>query len=121
MRVSQADRDRVVDALRGHAGDGRLEVEELEQRVEAALAARTKGELDKPLRDLPSPPRRTRRRRRVAPAIVLLAIAAAAAVVFAETGAAGWVMWAALGWALFSFKRGRYTCVNPGRRRHSAA
>ena len=36
MRTSQTDRDRVVDRLRGHAADGRLEVDELEQRVPGA-------------------------------------------------------------------------------------
>ncbi|HYB18129.1 MAG TPA: DUF1707 domain-containing protein [Streptosporangiaceae bacterium] len=41
LRASHADRDRVVDALRVAAGDGRLSAEELDTRVESALSART--------------------------------------------------------------------------------
>ncbi|MGW1954629.1 DUF1707 SHOCT-like domain-containing protein [Streptomyces sp. NPDC001920] len=53
LRASHADRDQVVDVLRTAAGDGRLTVEELDERVEAALTARTVRELDGLLRDLP--------------------------------------------------------------------
>ena len=45
MRASDADRDRVVDVLRVAVGDGRLPVAELDERLEAALSARTLGEL----------------------------------------------------------------------------
>ena len=53
MRTSQADRERVVDRLRRHAADGRLEVEELEQRIEAALFAKTHRDLAEVESDLP--------------------------------------------------------------------
>ena len=53
LRVSDADRERVADTLRIHAGEGRLDHEELEERLEAVFAARTGGELDAPLKDLP--------------------------------------------------------------------
>jgi hypothetical protein len=45
MRASDADRDRVIDVLRGAVEDGRLTADEFEERVEAALASRTLGEL----------------------------------------------------------------------------
>jgi hypothetical protein len=45
LRASHADRDRAVEILRIAAGDGRLTAEELDQRLEVALAARTLGEL----------------------------------------------------------------------------
>jgi hypothetical protein len=45
LRASHADRDRVVDVLRIAAGDGRLTSEELDERLEATLSARTMGEL----------------------------------------------------------------------------
>ncbi|GAA1312153.1 DUF1707 SHOCT-like domain-containing protein [Planotetraspora silvatica] len=45
LRASHGDRDRVVDALRIAAGDGRLDAEELDTRLERALAARTLGDL----------------------------------------------------------------------------
>jgi hypothetical protein len=56
MRASHADRDKVVDLLREAAGDGRLTPEELDQRLEAALTARTHGELAALTTDLPAVP-----------------------------------------------------------------
>lgn len=53
VRASHADRDRIVDVLRVAAGDGRLTMEELDERVEAALSARTVGELAVLTADLP--------------------------------------------------------------------
>ncbi|WP_411151288.1 DUF1707 domain-containing protein [Streptomyces sp. A30] len=54
LRASHADRDRVVDVLRIAAGDGRLTAEELDERLEAALTARTMGELAVLTVDLPT-------------------------------------------------------------------
>jgi hypothetical protein len=54
MRASHADRDRTVDVLRVAAGDGRLTLEELDERLEAALSARTVGELLVLTADLPA-------------------------------------------------------------------
>lgn len=56
LRASHADRDRVVDVLRIAAGDGRLTAEELDERLEAALSARTVGELTTLTADLPPDP-----------------------------------------------------------------
>lgn len=53
MRASHEDRDRVVDALRIAAGEGRLSAEELDARLESALTARTLGELAALTQDLP--------------------------------------------------------------------
>lgn len=55
LRASHADRDRAVEILRVSAGDGRLTAEELDQRIEAALAARTGSELAALTADLPAP------------------------------------------------------------------
>jgi hypothetical protein len=54
LRASHADRDRVVELLRVAAGDGRLTAEELDQRLEAALTARTLSELAVLTTDLPA-------------------------------------------------------------------
>jgi len=54
MRASHEDRDIIVDQLRVAAGDGRIDGEELDQRIEAAMSARTYGELDKLTKDLPA-------------------------------------------------------------------
>jgi hypothetical protein len=56
MRASHQDRDRVVEALRVAAGDGRLTSEELDERLEAALTARTYAELAVLTTDLPASP-----------------------------------------------------------------
>jgi len=53
-RASHADRDRAVDVLRVAAGDGLLTPDELDQRLEAALTARTLGELAALTADLPA-------------------------------------------------------------------
>ena len=54
LRASHEDRDRVVDLLRLAAGDGRLTADELDERLERALSARTYGELAALTEDLPS-------------------------------------------------------------------
>jgi hypothetical protein len=56
LRASHADRDRVVEVLRVAAGDGRLSAEELDQRLEQALTARTLSELAFLTTDLPATP-----------------------------------------------------------------
>ena len=56
LRASHGDRDRVVELLRMAAGDGRLTAEELDERLEAALTARTYGELAALTTDLPAVP-----------------------------------------------------------------
>lgn len=56
LRASHADRDRVVEVLRVAAGDGRITADELDQRLEAALTARTLGELAILTTDLPAHP-----------------------------------------------------------------
>jgi hypothetical protein len=53
LRVSHADRDRVVETLTAAASEGLLAADELDDRVEAALSARTRGELAVLTADLP--------------------------------------------------------------------
>src|ERR1700722_8839898 len=54
LRASHEDRDRVVELLRVSAGDGRLTGDELDERLELAMTARTYGELAKLVADLPA-------------------------------------------------------------------
>jgi len=56
LRASHADRDQVVELLRVAAGDGRLSPEELDDRLERALTARTYTELAALTADLPAAP-----------------------------------------------------------------
>lgn len=53
LRASHADRDAVIEQLRVAAGDGRLTLEELEERIEQAQAARTYDDLRVLTSDLP--------------------------------------------------------------------
>jgi hypothetical protein len=54
MRVSDADRDRAAALLREHHAEGRLTAEEFRERLDAAFAAKTAGDLDAILGDLPA-------------------------------------------------------------------
>ena len=56
LRASYADRDQVVEQLRVAAGDGRLSAEELDERLEHALTAKTYAELAALTTDLPAAP-----------------------------------------------------------------
>jgi Domain of unknown function (DUF1707) len=57
VRASDVDRERTADVLRQAAGDGRLTMEELEQRITAVYSAKTYAELEPLIRDLPAPNR----------------------------------------------------------------
>lgn len=54
LRISDADRHRVAEFLRVAAGDGRLTVEELGERLDRALTAKTYGDLEELTSDLPN-------------------------------------------------------------------
>ena len=63
LRVSDAERQRVVAMLQEHCAQGRLTVDEFTERTGEALASRTQADLDRVLRELPllpppAPPRR---------------------------------------------------------------
>jgi hypothetical protein len=57
IRVSDADRERVADRLREHFAEGRLSSDELDERLAAALGAKTFAELRRVTKDLPDPER----------------------------------------------------------------
>jgi hypothetical protein len=78
MRASDADRERVADELRRHHVDGRLDTDELQERLERCYAARTGAELTPLLADLPVDDRAQAPRRAApwfpAPPFLLLAV-----------------------------------------------
>ena len=95
LRASDAERERVAEALRRHHLDGRIDTDELQERLERCYAARTGGELAALLADLPgeAPPRRThpraghvRWRLAAAVVVVLLAFATVGAVAHGHPG-----------------------------------
>ncbi|PVZ09943.1 DUF1707 SHOCT-like domain-containing protein [Actinomycetospora cinnamomea] len=53
VRASDSERELTVERLQRAVGNGRLSVEEFDQRVAAAYAATTRGELSDLTRDLP--------------------------------------------------------------------
>jgi hypothetical protein len=122
LRASDADREQVAERLRHATGEGRLLAEELEERLEAVFSARTYGELDAVVADLPGVPAPARQRERswttprlhpvpiiavflVAPVVVALAIAA---VVVVTTLFAVWAVLLAVGWFVFAQGRHHY-------------
>ena len=112
LRASDADREQHAELLREHAAQGRLTVDELEERLDRVYAARTRGELAPVVADLPAPrPARARRRhaaaaaRRLSPArpevAAFLAVNLVLLVIWAATGAGYfWPIWPLLGWGL---------------------
>ena len=90
MRAGDADRERVVEQLNRHLGEGRLDVEEFDRRVAAAYAAVHVDELPPLLADLPAEPNPERPHRErpglpywwaVHPLLVLLVVAFSVAAV----------------------------------------
>jgi|ERR687892_635285 Flp pilus assembly protein TadB len=129
LRASDADRDAVTERLREAAGEGRLEPDELEQRVDGALRARTYGELARLVADLPRSPntpwRPGGRTRAVArPALlgagllaaVAVALAVVAVVVLLVLAAAAWWLVCVLFWLFCRGSRRRLAPGSPWRR-----
>lgn len=56
LRASDADRERVANELRDHYADGRLTMEEFDERIDSVYKAKTFGELAPITADLPAPP-----------------------------------------------------------------
>ncbi|MGP4112848.1 DUF1707 SHOCT-like domain-containing protein [Streptomyces sp. 4N509B] len=56
LRASHEDREAVAERLRDAAAEGRIDIDELEERLEVALTAKTFGELAPLTADLPEPP-----------------------------------------------------------------
>jgi hypothetical protein len=55
IRISDADRERAAARLREHFAEGRLSSEELDERISAALSAKTFGDVRPIMADLPDP------------------------------------------------------------------
>lgn len=104
LRASDADRERALDALRRHGGEGRLTLEELEERSDGVLAARTRQQLWDLLDDLPAE-RRTPTMRGD-PGLrshltVYLAVNGMLIAIWALTGMGYfWPIWPMMGWGI---------------------
>jgi Domain of unknown function (DUF1707) len=122
LRASDADREQVAERLRHATAEGRLTAEELEERLEALFAARTYGELDALVADLPGQTVRHRGRPQASPALwlrpvpllalfllapVVLSLMLAAAVIVATVFSA-WGLLLLVGWLAFGHTRRHY-------------
>jgi hypothetical protein len=126
LRASDAEREHVAGLLRRAAAEGRLAPEELEARLGVALSARTYGELDAVVADLPVARLPERHSSSLARRPIGLAIAAAVVLVtvfailgpliapggehhhgFAGGAPIVWLLWAVVGWRYFTRRSGR--------------
>jgi hypothetical protein len=122
LRASDADRDAVSERLRTAAVEGRLDPDELDQRLHIALRARTYGELEQLVDDLPVAPgpwsRHPRWRARSATGLAVrvlgLVVVAAVVVAVMVLAAAWWIFWVAVWFAMCGRRR---RLVPPPRRR----
>jgi hypothetical protein len=111
LRASDEDREHVAERLRDATAEGRLLAEELEERLGAVFSARTYGDLDTVVSDLPAPyePRRKTplwARATIALAIVMAAMAVIAMLTLVVVGVAGaWVLWMFFAWVMFGHHR----------------
>jgi hypothetical protein len=78
LRASDEERNAVADKLSRHFAEGRLDQAEFKTRLDAAMSATTRGELNGLFHDLPplpaDPPPPVPRRRRVVPFLFLFAV-----------------------------------------------
>jgi len=133
IRVSDTDRDRVTAQLRDHFAAGRITPGELDERLSAALNAKTFGDLRRIMADLPGPvpalrhaappplratPAWAARRRPPFPPLILLALLAALLIPPIGWMLATFVNVILLFW-LMTFVAGAFASGRPRRRYHN--
>jgi hypothetical protein len=132
IRVSDTDRDRVTAQLRDHFAAGRITPGELDERLSAALNAKTFGDLRRIMADLPGPvpaplgaappplratPAWAVRRRPPFPPLILLALLAALLIPGTGWLLAAFINMILLFW-LMTFAASAVALGRPQRRRH---
>jgi hypothetical protein len=113
LRASDADREAIAAQLRQAAVEGRLDADELEERLDGALRARTYGDLDRLVVDLPAKPlaapRRTVPAVRATAAVAVRVLALLAFLTVIAVGAvltaAWWMLWVVV-WVVLRAHRG---------------
>jgi DUF1707 SHOCT-like domain len=112
LRVSDAERDAVATELGEHLKEGRLDTAEFDERVGQAVTAKTRGDLDRLLADLPRPapvppPAPSRKPgwplALVPIAFLVIFVAVASRGGWAHGAHPGWAHGAHPGWALWWF------------------
>ena len=125
IRASDEDRERLASDLREHAVAGRLDTDELEDRLQAAYSARTTSELDELRRDLPATTREatlsdrarrshlTRRMVQESGSVVILFLVSTAVWVASGAQSNFWPKWVLL-LVLISLARNAWALFGPG-------
>jgi hypothetical protein len=112
VRAADGDREATVARLRREHLEGRLDDEELQERIERALSAKTYAELDSLVSDLPAEqPRPTRKRTRSRRAWTPMALLLVIAVLVAASG--GRLLWVSVP-AFFLIVRPMIGCTRLG-------
>jgi hypothetical protein len=113
LRVSDAERNRVIEELQRHTADGRLTLDEFEARVEETLKARTAAELRVVLRELPPPGYERNHRapttRPAAPSWLAPAIAVAVFLAIIVLAVGAFVIWLLVIVGFLCFRRRRWS------------
>src|ERR1700754_3249287 len=121
LRASDADREAVTARLQTAAVEGRLEPEELEERLHLALRARTYGDLRRLVAALPAQPAAWNRRRprgfaplafAIAMRVAVVLVVAVIAVAVIVATAMWWLAWLVL-WMVLSGRRYRAARPRP--------
>jgi hypothetical protein len=101
LRASDAERERTATTLRDHAAVGRLDVDELAERLDIAYSAHTRSELDALLADLPRPGAGAKQLGFSIHRSVYVLTSVAMVAIWALTGAGYfWPVWPMLGWGI---------------------
>ena len=110
MRASDDERNAVADKLSRHYAEGRLDEVEFKNRLDTAMSATTRGDLNGLFDDLPrlssEPPPPPPRHRRVLPwvlVVVAVAVAAGASIPFFPLYHVPWLLFAIV--AFFVWRR----------------
>ena len=108
LRASDDERNAVADRLSRHYAEGRLDETEFKSRLDAAMSATTRGDLNGLFHDLPrlpeAPPPPPTRRQRAVPWFILLAfvtVVALATVPFYPLYHVPWFLFAIVGFVLW--------------------
>jgi Domain of unknown function (DUF1707) len=101
LRASDVERNEVADKLSRHFADGRLDQPEFKARLDKAIGAKTRGDLDGLFDDLPrladEPPAPRSRRRRLVPLVFIIALVAVVASSTIEAVHVPWLLVVLLG------------------------
>jgi hypothetical protein len=106
LRIGDAERDAAMAQLREHFVAGRLTFDELSERIDFALTAKTQRQIDRLMADLPRPPRHSRAAR-AEPALPVQAPDAGRFLVFAM------LLFALATWILIMAWMSRYSHLGP--------